>query len=124
MAELARCFDSNIIIDSLNGVEAARALLGVEADDSVSIVTWIEVLAGCRSAEEEHAARSLLATFRVVPLDHDVAEETVRLRRDLRLRLPDAAVLATARWLGCELLTRNTRDFRADSPGVRVPYEL
>lgn len=125
MAGVTRCFDSNIIIDLLNGIQAARELLGSEVDDdAVSVVTWIEVLAGCRSSEEEQAARELLATFRIVPLEREVAEETVRLRRDLRLKLPDAAVLATARSLGCELLTRNTKDFRQDVPEVRVPYEL
>jgi len=34
----------------------------------------------------------------------------------------DAIVWASARQHGCLLVTRNTRDFPADNPGVRAPY--
>jgi len=119
-----RCFDSNIIIDSLNGVQAAQDLLATEGEDVVSVVTWIEVLAGCRDEREDQAARALLGTFRIISLDGAVAEETVRLRKMRRLKLPDAAVLATASALGCGLITRNTKDFAADDPLIHIPYQL
>ena len=45
-----------------------------------------------------------------MPLDEVVKNETIHLRRALRLRLPDAIVLATAVVAGSELLT-NDRDF-------------
>ncbi len=37
-------------------------------------------------------------------------------------RLPDAIIWATAREASALLVTRNTKDFPADVPGVRVPY--
>jgi predicted nucleic acid-binding protein len=42
----------------------------------------------------------------------------------LRLRLPDAIILATAQVEGCNLLTRNTRDFSPSWPEIRVPYSI
>ena len=48
----------------------------------------------------------------------------MRLRRERRLKLPDALIWATARRHGSLLVTRNTKDFPKDDPGVRVPYSI
>ena len=48
----------------------------------------------------------------------------VQLRRARRLRLPDALIWATDRRRGSLLVTRNTKDFPKDDPGVRVPYSI
>lgn len=47
---------------------------------------------------------------------------SLHLRRTLRLRLPDAMILAAAREHGWTLVTRNTKDFPTTMPGIRVPY--
>lgn len=36
----------------------------------------------------------------------------------------DAIILSTAQIRGRVLVTRNTRDFPAEMPGIRVPYQL
>jgi predicted nucleic acid-binding protein len=36
----------------------------------------------------------------------------------------DAIILATAQSRGRVLITRNTKDFPAEMPGIRVPYTL
>ena len=53
----------------------------------------------------------------------DVTEQAVALRREHRIRLPDAIIWATARASGALLVTRNTKDFPANDPGIRVPYQ-
>ncbi len=121
---VGRCFDSNILIDAMNGVQAARRELAADAEGAISVVTWIEVLVGCKDATEEQLARSLLATFEVIGLDGAIAEEAIVLRRERRVKLPDAAVLATARVRGLQLVTRNTKDFSEADPTIRVPYRL
>lgn len=116
--------DSCILIDFLSGREQARAyLLGV-AGAAISLVTWMEVMTGASSPEEEAAIRGFLAAFVVLPVDTAVAEEAVGLRRGRRLKLPDAIIYATARVHGRTLATRNTRDFRDGEVGVDVPYVL
>lgn len=124
MERVNGCFDSNIVIDALKGNDQARVALREAERRVVSIVTWIEVLAGCRTDDEAASARRLMAACELVPLANDVAEEAVRIRRERRLKLPDAAVLATARVAGCQLVTRNTKDFAPDDPEIRVPYRL
>jgi hypothetical protein len=51
-----------------------------------------------------------------------IAERAVALRRARRVKLPDALIWATAETQGALLVTRNTKDFPADAPGIRVPY--
>ena len=114
-------FDTNILVDYLNGVAGAKTELARFDERVISVVTWMEVMVGAEP-EEEGPIREFLGGFEVAPIDSSVAEEAVKLRRERRLRLPDAVIWATARTRGALLVTRNTKDFPADEPGVRVPY--
>jgi len=116
-------FDTNILIDYLNAIPQARSELRRFGEKSISVVTWMEVMVGA-APETEAATRSFLATFDVLGIDRQVAERSVHLRRSLRIRLPDAIVWATAQAHAMLLVTRNKKDFPANDPGVRVPYDL
>jgi predicted nucleic acid-binding protein len=116
-------FDTNILIDLTKGIDGALREVERYEDPAVSIITVIEVLVGALP-ESESLERALLADFDVVPLDEAVAEEAARLRRDHRMKLPDAIIWASARTEGRLLVTRNTKDFPVDDPGVRHPYAI
>jgi predicted nucleic acid-binding protein len=116
-------FDTNILIDFLNSHELARKEVRRYPEKAVSIITWIEVMAGA-TEETEAPCRALLAVFERLELTPSIAERTIILRRESRLKLPDAVILATAQVESSSLITRNTRDFPAHAPGIRVPYEL
>jgi hypothetical protein len=90
----------------------------------VSQITWMEVLVGSRDEEEERVIREFLGGFSVVPIGQEVAEAAVVLRRDNRLKLPDAIILGTAECQQALLVTRDTKAFGDSSPGIRVPYQL
>jgi predicted nucleic acid-binding protein len=115
-------FDTNILIDYLAGSPAAKAELARHRRRCISIVTWMEVLAGARNAAEEDVIEMFLRDFTVVELTRAIARDAVAIRRTRRIRLPDALIWATARHESALLVTRNTKDFPADEPGVRVPY--
>lgn len=117
-------FDTNILIDYLNGVEPAREEIARARERFISIVTWMEVLAGARTDDEEDVVELFLRDFTVVDLTRRIAREAVGIRRARRVRLPDAIVWASARSQTAVLVTRNTRDFPPGESGVRVPYEL
>lgn len=117
-------FDSNIVIDALNGFHQGAAELRVAEVRFISIVSWIEVLAGCPTVEAQRSGRALLGRFRILPVSAEIAERTVSIRRTTRLKLPDAVIWATALEHGLQLSTRNTKDFSAVDPTIRVPYEL
>lgn len=115
-------FDSNIVIDLLEGREEARSRVYSDEDRVVSIITWTEVLAGCRTEPEERLARRVLTGFREIHIGPEIAESTVMIRRERRIKLPDSIVLATARFARAQLVTRNTRDFPSSDPEIVVPY--
>jgi predicted nucleic acid-binding protein len=114
-------FDTNILIDHLRGIEGARTELGRYEDKAISIVTWMEVLVGAPPPAAA-ATRGFLDSFVVVPIDTAVAERAVALRQVHRVKLPDAIVWASAQAHGRLLVTRDTKGFPSDDPGVRVPY--
>jgi predicted nucleic acid-binding protein len=116
-------FDTNILVDFLHNFDEAREELSKYDDRAVSIVTWIEVMVGA-AAGAEQGTRAFLDSFEVVPIESTIAEEAVRLRRTHRMKLPDAVIWASARQTERLLVTRNTKDFPADDPGVREPYRL
>jgi predicted nucleic acid-binding protein len=116
-------FDTNILIDFLRGIPEARSELRLYSRRAVSVITWIEVLVGTTS-ETEARVRHFLTGFDLVGLDGEVAERAAQLRRARRMRLPDAVIWASAQANAMLLVTRNTKDFPPDDPGVRVPYQI
>jgi predicted nucleic acid-binding protein len=115
-------FDTNILIDYLHGMDAARAELARYRVRQISIVTFIEVMVGAKTADEENAIRSFLASFEVLDLSAAIAQEAILIRQQLRLKIPDAIVYATARTQGCLLVSRNSKELKRDWPDIRIPY--
>ena len=116
--------DSDVLIDYLQGVTSAREELARYDRPACSIISFMELLVGSRTPAERQAAEALLASLERVELNEAVARRAVALRQTLRLKLPDAIVLASAENEGCILVTRNTRDFPANDPRVRFPYTV
>ena len=116
-------FDTNILIDHMSGIVMAGAEFGRYQDRAISIITWMEVMAES-NAEDELRIRAFLNAFRCLPISTEVAERAFVVRKTQKMKLPDAIILATAQTADRLLITRNTRDFSADAPGVRIPYRL
>lgn len=117
-------FDTTILIDYLNGVSDAALELDRYDRATISVISWIEVMVGVDGSQDETIVRDFLATFEVRDVDAAIAERAANIRRSRRIRVPDAIIEATARELGALLVTRNTKDFPADDPGIRFPYEV
>jgi predicted nucleic acid-binding protein len=121
-------FDANIVIDALLGHELARDEFARAASGGarlwISRMAWVEVLSK-GTPDEVREAEFFLTGLEIDEVDHDIALRASALRRERpRLKSPDAIILATALVRGRTLVTRNTRDFPAEMPGIRVPYSL
>ena len=116
-------FDTNILIDYLSGVDGARDEIARHDVALISAITWTEVMAGAKPAEED-TLRAFLRQFRVVAVDEPVMETTVAIRREHGIKLPDAIIWATARREYALLVTRDQKAFPAELPDVRVPYPM
>ena len=60
--------DTNILIDYLRGVPAARAELRRYRQKAISIISWMEVLVGA-DATTEHGTRDFLQEFVLLAID-------------------------------------------------------
>ena len=124
MGAVSELFDTNILIDHLNGISKASREIQRASAPAISTITWIEVMTGASSVAEETILRAFLANFQVLEITREVAERAVLNRRQKRLKMPDAIILATAEAAGRVLVTRNVKDFPAGMGGVRVPYKV
>ncbi|WP_374406023.1 PIN domain-containing protein [Pelagerythrobacter sp.] len=116
-------FDSNILIDWLRDIPAASAELGRYNRHRISRVVWAELLAA-EPIEQRETLQQIIAPFEVVEIDARIAAAAADIRRRAKMNLMDAFILATAQVNGAILVTRNTQDFPANMPGIRVPYHL
>ena len=119
-------FDSNILVDALAGLAPARAIssraAGLAGRVWISRMVWIEVMS---KGEERELRRTeqFLSGFTVDEVDAEIGVRAAALRRERpRLSSPDAIILASAQLRSRVLVTRNTKDFPAQLPGIRVPY--
>jgi len=116
-------FDTCIVIDALNGEERADAEYARYERVLISRITWMEVLVG-EKGDDTYLRNYLEIKFEIIPIDMEIAEAAVQIRRSNAIKLPDAIILATARRNNADLVTRNTKDFKPEMDGVRVPYTL
>lgn len=117
-------FDSCILIDQVEAVQQARTAIMPIKLRYISVIVEIELLTGVRNPTERANAERLLELFTIIEVDRDLAHLAAEVRKKYRLKTPDAVIYATARRLGVPLITRNTKDFPADMPGVVLPYQL
>lgn len=121
-------FDTGIVIDALLGIEHGRVELRRAVSHSgrawLSRMAWIEIMSKSSGAELRETER-FLAGFAIDEIDSEISDRAAALRRERKgIRLPDAIILATALVRGRVLVTRNTKDFPAEMPGIRIPYTL
>ena len=121
-------FDASILIDALwdhpPAHEEIRRAGARGARMWISRMAWVEVLSKGDDAVLREALR-FFGRFSMDEIDEETALRAASLRRERpRLKSPDAIILASAQVRGRVLITRNTRDFPAQMPGIRVPYTI
>ncbi|MEH6716307.1 type II toxin-antitoxin system VapC family toxin [Parasphingorhabdus flavimaris] len=117
-------FDSNILIDALNDVGSAHAELKRYDRRYISRLTWVEVVTGALPDDGDRA-EGFLSYFTIIEVNEEIGRRAALLRSDRkRLKMVDAIMLASAQLSGRILITRNTKDFPAAMPGIRIPYTL
>ncbi len=84
--------DTNSIIYALNsGFEFPRH------DYVVSVISEIELLSYDKlSVEDELMLKDALSCFELIDLTNDVKENTIKIRRTSKIKLPDSIIVATA----------------------------
>lgn len=119
-------FDTNAIIYYLQGRPEWVALIDGTAMTAryASVITRLELLAfsGLTQSDEDSIHR-FLADLVVLPLDDVVERSAVKLRREVRLKLPDAIVVATAQSVDATLITGDERLTKFEWPSLFPPKQ-
>ena len=111
--------DTDVLVDHLR----SRHRLPIATGFAYSVISRFELFAG--RASDEDVVNDLLGPHLEIPVDRAIAEHAGRLRRDVRLEVPDALIAASALMRGFQLVTRNRRDFeRVRELRIRDPSSL
>lgn len=108
--------DTNVLIYYWNGDIPSIELEKVESilkhSFIVSIVTKIELLGWNKHTPEGFIkAKEFIGHAKIIFVDDELADLTIDLRRNYRIKLADALIAATALMNDLVLVTRNEDDF-------------
>ncbi len=114
-------FDSNVIIYLSKGLIKLEDLTIRYDNIYLSIITYIETLGhNFSNQEEKRLVKNFLKTFEILPLTYEIADRVVKYRRNSRIKVPDAIILATASVTNSTLITNNDKDFVDIDPKVQI----
>lgn len=121
--------DSNAVIDYLSGKLPPDGMAFmhdiINAVPKVSVITQIEVLGYNAPPEDEQLLIDFMADAEIFGITNAVVNQSIGLRKQLKIKLPDAIIAATALVYEWKLVSRNTGDFKGIS-GLTVidPYGI
>ena len=111
--------DASAVVKFLRGELPSRGMKRmnewIDGSFHISFVTRIELLCWKTTEQEAADVRDFIAGANEQGLSEGVIQETILIRRDFGLKLPDAMIAATARHYRATLVADNDRDF------LRVP---
>lgn len=113
--------DSNIVIYVSKGILSPKHVFGRYTTIYASIITYIETLGyDFDNRSEEATVVGVLEVIPIINLNLEIAERAIAYRKQHRIKLPDALILATARQLEADLITNNPKDFRGVDQQVHI----
>jgi len=99
--------------------------IAINAIPNLSIITEIELLFWKTDFATEQKVKTFINDSVVLNITPDVIKQCVELRRNKKIKTPDAIIAATALAYEYILITVNEKDF-ANIPNLKIinPYKL
>ena len=105
--------DTNTVLDYMGNKLSSNAngFLAriIDNEINLSVINKIELL-GFLTVEQDLI--DFVDCSNIFPIDDDIVDKTIEVRRSNKMKLPDAVIAATALHYTLVLVTNNTKDFK------------
>jgi hypothetical protein len=120
--------DTNILIYHTKGSQVTIDFIGnliTQHFFNISILTKIEFLGWDKHTPDGfEKCKQLIELANIYPVDEDIANKAIELRRKSSIKLADAVIAATAIMHNLKLVTRNVDDFKGiEGLEIMNPFE-
>jgi len=116
--------DSNIIIYLSKKYIDVEDVLRADEEYVISVITYMEILSyGFQSIEEEAFIKQLLYCFNIVYIDATISDKVIEIKKNYKIKLPDAIICASAIVNNAMLMSNDTKLKAIKALTVR-PVEL
>ena len=75
------------------------------------------------NSKEESFVKELVSIFNIRFINQEIAENVINIRKQYRIKLPDAIIAATANSDDLCLITRNIKDFKNIDVRILNPFD-
>jgi predicted nucleic acid-binding protein len=119
--------DTNVVIDYLeNKLPLKASDILDKTDIQISVISRMEILAWPKATETQlEILNGFINASSVLGLNEPIIIKAIEIRKNHRVKLPDAIIASTAIINGFILLTRNTNDFgKIEELSCTDPYKL
>lgn len=106
--------DTNSVIEYLENKLPEKILVFMDnLEMHLSVISRIELLGWSKMTEHQFQQLSgFISASLVYDLSEEIIQNTIKIRKSHRIKLPDAIIAATAITNNLTLITRNTSDFK------------
>lgn len=115
--------DSNTIIFATKGTIDVVEMLSRYDEFYASVITFIEVYGfEFNNQFEKDVADEIFANLEIIEVNQDIADQAIIYRKNKtkKIKLPDAVILASAKYVNADLLTDDWDDFQNIDSTVNV----
>jgi len=113
--------DSNVIIDASKGIISTQNIVNEYDYLYSSIISYVENKGyNYSDNEEKEIVTQILNSVEIVDVNKEIADIAINYRKIKKIKLPDALVLATAKYLNADLLTSDVSDFQNIDKSVKI----
>ena len=121
--------DSNTIIEYVGNKMPGKTLMALDKYFNqylaLSIITKIEVLGFNEEEDQLKMLNDFIGLANIFYVDDTIADRTIQLRKEYKIKTPDAIIAATALVNDLILFTRNISDFKKiDGLKIINPWDL
>ena len=115
--------DTNVISDYFSASLPERGLQFIDSvvdtAPHLSVISQIELLCWKTDGDKEQKIKDFIADSIILDITQDVIMYCVSIRRNRKIKTPDAIIAATALSYGYTLITHNEKDF-SNIRGLKV----